>query len=127
MGFGGFFMHSRTGLETEYLGGEWFDCIRACAEKAKELLAWRLGFMTRIVGRRDFAAGEVTRERKNRLRFFSLYESDREALACREVAGIICRYAVKLEKDERQRQARRFLSRFGQSGGKIGVSLCGFR
>ena len=100
MGFGGFFMHSRTGLETEYLGGEWFDCIRACAEKAKALgmEAWLYDEDRWPSG---LCGGEVTRERKNRLRFFSLYESDREALACREVAGIICRYAVKLEKDEK--------------------------
>lgn len=26
MGFGDFFMHSRTGLETEYLGEEWIMC-----------------------------------------------------------------------------------------------------
>lgn len=30
MGFGGFFMHSRTGLETEYLSEEWFRLIDAC-------------------------------------------------------------------------------------------------
>ena len=29
MGFGGFFMHSRTGLVTEYLGNQWFELIRA--------------------------------------------------------------------------------------------------
>lgn len=32
MGFGGYFMHSRTGLETEYLGEEWFELTRSCAE-----------------------------------------------------------------------------------------------
>lgn len=37
MGFGGFFMHSRTGLATEYLGQEWFDLINACADKAETL------------------------------------------------------------------------------------------
>jgi len=37
MGFGGFFMHSRTGLETEYLGDEWFDLINACADYGDEL------------------------------------------------------------------------------------------
>ena len=36
-GYGGFFMHARSGLKTEYLGKEWFDCIRACAEEAKKL------------------------------------------------------------------------------------------
>ena len=34
MGLGGFFMHSRTGLATEYLGREWFDCVRACVDEA---------------------------------------------------------------------------------------------
>jgi hypothetical protein len=37
MGFGGFFMHSRTGLETEYLGDEWFDLINECADEAEKL------------------------------------------------------------------------------------------
>ncbi len=37
MGMGGFFMHSRTGLQTPYLGDEWFALIRACCEKAKSL------------------------------------------------------------------------------------------
>jgi len=37
MGFGGFFMHSRTGLQTEYLGEEWFEFINACADEAEKL------------------------------------------------------------------------------------------
>ena len=37
MGLGGFFMHSRVGLNTEYLGREWFDCIKACVDEAKKL------------------------------------------------------------------------------------------
>lgn len=32
MGFGGYFMHSRTGLETEYLGEEWFRLTNECAD-----------------------------------------------------------------------------------------------
>ena len=36
-GFGGFFMHARSGLKTEYLSKEWFDCVRTCIKKAKEL------------------------------------------------------------------------------------------
>ena len=34
---GGFIMHARLGLTTEYLGEKWFSCVRACLEKAKEL------------------------------------------------------------------------------------------
>lgn len=37
MGFGGFFMHARTGLVTEYLGQEWFDLTNACADEAQRL------------------------------------------------------------------------------------------
>ena len=42
MGFGGFFMHSRAGLRTEYLGKKWFDCVRACVAQAARcgLRAW---------------------------------------------------------------------------------------
>ena len=41
-GFGGFFMHARAGLKTEYLSEEWFDCIKFCVKKAKEngMRAW---------------------------------------------------------------------------------------
>ena len=42
MGLGGFFMHARVGLNTKYLGKEWFDCIRACIDEAKKynMNAW---------------------------------------------------------------------------------------
>ena len=36
MGFGGFHMHARVGLESEYLGGRFMDMVRACTDKAKE-------------------------------------------------------------------------------------------
>lgn len=36
-GIGGFFMHARSGLETEYLSEDWMQCIDACAEEAKKL------------------------------------------------------------------------------------------
>jgi len=36
-GMGGFFMHSRYGLKTPYLSEDWFECISACVEKARQL------------------------------------------------------------------------------------------
>lgn len=36
-GIGGFFMHSREGLETEYLGEKWFACVDAAVDEAKKL------------------------------------------------------------------------------------------
>lgn len=36
-GMGGFFIHSRYGLQTEYLGEHWFSCVDACIKKAEQL------------------------------------------------------------------------------------------
>lgn len=35
-GMGGFFMHSRDGLETEYMGPEWIDCIKKTVALAEQ-------------------------------------------------------------------------------------------
>ena len=42
MGFGGFFMHSRVGLETPYLGDQWFDVVGHCIDQAQQngMEAW---------------------------------------------------------------------------------------
>lgn len=42
MGMGGAFLHSRVGLNTPYLGDEWFECIKACVEECREdgMEAW---------------------------------------------------------------------------------------
>lgn len=42
MGLGGFFMHSRVGLDTPYMEEEWMDCIKACLEegKARGMRCW---------------------------------------------------------------------------------------
>lgn len=61
-GYGGFFMHSRVGLVTEYLSEEWFALVRKCAEYGykKGLQAWLYdedlwpsGFAGGLVPRRD--------------------------------------------------------------------------
>lgn len=41
-GNGGFFIHSRDGLETEYMGREWLTCVREAVDTAQELglYAW---------------------------------------------------------------------------------------
>lgn len=37
MGIGGFTMHSRVGLDTEYLGNKFMDCVATCITEAKKL------------------------------------------------------------------------------------------
>lgn len=42
MGFGGFHMHSRDGMDNEYLGEDFMGLVKACVNKAKreDMLAW---------------------------------------------------------------------------------------
>ncbi len=67
MGFGGFHMHSRTGMAHEYLGKEFMDLVDACVQKAKEekMLAWLYDEDRYPSG---FAGGFVTKHKKYRER-----------------------------------------------------------
>lgn len=67
MGFGGFNMHSRTGLATEYLGDAYLDAIHHCCERAERdgLLAWLYDEDRWPSG---FAGGLLTREPAHRAR-----------------------------------------------------------
>ena len=37
VGIGGYFMHARGGLQTEYLSDEWFDNVKATIREGKKL------------------------------------------------------------------------------------------
>ncbi|MCL1952128.1 MAG: hypothetical protein FWF60_04800, partial [Oscillospiraceae bacterium] len=90
MGFGGFHMHVRVGLTTEYLSDEFMGYIRGCADKARRerMLAWLYDEDKWPSG---FAGGIVTKEAKYRaksLRFTKEAVPDGRLLA---------RYAVQLD------------------------------
>ncbi|MDQ1329669.1 MAG: hypothetical protein QG641_2961, partial [Candidatus Poribacteria bacterium] len=72
MGLGGFFMHSRTGLATEYLGDEWFQLTNACADEAEKLgmEAWLYDEDRWPSGT---AGGMVTENPEYRMKFVSLH------------------------------------------------------
>ena len=67
MGFGGFHIHSRTGLDVEYLGDEFMDDVKFCTEYAKDnnMLMWAYDEDRFPSG---FAGGLVTKDRKYRYR-----------------------------------------------------------
>jgi hypothetical protein len=75
MGMGGFFMHSRTGLRTEYLGDEWFSLINACAEEAD-----RLGMEAWLYDEDRWpsgsAGGLATQELRYRMRYMRMHILD---------------------------------------------------
>lgn len=73
-GMGGYFMHARSGLKTQYLSEEWFDCIQAGLDGAKQEdmnawiydeEGWPSGFAGGIVPgmTEDFHAKFMTMER----------------------------------------------------------------
>jgi len=71
MGMGGFFVHSRTGLKTEYLGDKWFDLINRCADEAGKLglKAW---FNDEDRWPSGLAGGLVTRYPEYRAKLMSM-------------------------------------------------------
>lgn len=68
MGMGGFHIHCRVGLDTEYLGKEFFDDVRYCIGEAKKqgMLCWLYDEDRWPSGS---AGGLVTKDQKNRSRF----------------------------------------------------------
>ncbi len=72
MGMGGFHMHSRTGLATEYLSDEFMDRVSDCVDEAKkhDMLAWLYDEDRWPSGA---AGGYVTRNPKFRARHLEIH------------------------------------------------------
>lgn len=68
MGMGGFHIHSRSGMATEYLGGQFMELVKACNEKAKQngMLCWLYDEDRWPSGA---AGGLVTKDHKYRARY----------------------------------------------------------
>ena len=80
MGMGGFFMHSRIGLATEYLSKDWFDMIHGCIDEAEKLDmdAWLYDEDRWPSG---YAGGKVTENPEYRLHLIFLTEVSFEQCA----------------------------------------------
>lgn len=68
MGFGGFHIHSRTGMATEYLSEDFMSLVRACNEKGKSenMLTWLYDEDRWPSG---FAGGYVTKDPRTRKKY----------------------------------------------------------
>ena len=83
-GYGGFIIHARAGLTTEYLSENWFSAVSACVEKAEKegLCVWfydEFGYPSGFVG------GRLLKDEKNLapyLECVKIDEFDKNALAC---------------------------------------------
>ncbi len=88
VGFGGFFMHARGGLDTEYLSEEWFDCVKACCKEAQDvgMHAWAYDENGWPSG---FAGGQLLAEESNHDRYltYSIGDYDDAALVVYDISG----------------------------------------
>ena len=87
-GCGGFVLHARTGLTTEYLSEEWFDLVKACLQTAKKLKmrawiydenGWPSGFVGgKLLEERENLAPYLERVEKTEFdsAAFAVYEND---------------------------------------------------
>lgn len=104
MGMGGFHMHPRTGLDTEYLSDEFMDAVKACCDKAEaeEMLAWLYDEDRWSSGP---AGGLVTKHYPFRRKRLMVFPEDKghdtpkeKALESGEPYLLAC-YDVQLDKD----------------------------
>ncbi len=107
MGFGGFFMHSRRGLETEYLSDEYFESIANCIETAKEK---RMNACLYDEDRwpSGFAGGLVTKTPKYRQRVLCItaneadlpcFETDKKSAVEKGKPYLIACYDIEFDQD----------------------------
>lgn len=104
MGFGGFHMHPRTGLDTEYLSDEFMEMIKACCDKAEaeQMLAWLYDEDRWSSGP---AGGKVTRHKKFRRKRLTLFTEDKgwntpkDTAIDQGVPYLLACYDVVIDKD----------------------------
>ncbi|KAI5460781.1 hypothetical protein BGZ63DRAFT_357511 [Mariannaea sp. PMI_226] len=116
MGFGGFFMHVRVGLDTPYLGEEFLRMVQACVSRAKEkgLNAWLYDEDRWPSG---FAGGKVTEKNEEfraRHLLFTPWkygdpaQQNNSAKARRsELGTLLARYSITLDSDGCLSEARK--------------------
>ena len=94
MGLGGYFMHSRAGLITEYLGDEWFRLIHAGADEGEKcgMEAWLYDEDRWPSGS---AGGKVTEDIRCRMKSLVLTEQDPSAFMWTD--DVIACYIAKID------------------------------
>ncbi len=114
-GMGGVFLHSREGLETEYMGEEWFSSIETVIQAAKDagMYVWLYdedrfpsggaGGQVQRTNREAFGAKAMTLELGNSMPrkdetayYFAVCTEGNKVISCRKISGA----EMKLEKDE---------------------------
>ena len=95
MGFGGYFMHSRAGLITEYLGKDWFYLINAGADEGEKrgLESWLYDEDRWPSGS---AGGKVTVDPQYRMKSIYIYEQGLETF--KRSDGIVAAFVAWIDE-----------------------------
>jgi hypothetical protein len=95
MGLGGFFMHSRVGLDTAYLSDDWFKCVEACVDEARKLdmRAWLYDEDRWPSGA---AGGIVTKDPRYRMRSIVLEET-KDAGSLRWETNVLAAFTAEVD------------------------------
>lgn len=99
MGFGGFHMHVRVGMETTYLSDPFMDLIRGCVEKAREneMLAWLYDEDKWPSG---FAGGYVTKNKDFRMKSLCFTRTYYDDQTSEDNSKLLAKYAVTLHPQD---------------------------
>ena len=114
MGFGGAYLHSRTGLSTEYLSEEWFRLMNICADELKSH-----GMCARLYDEDRYpsgvAGGYVTMEPSHRGQYLTVRVVPAEELTPEE--GDIAAFSVEFKRG----RMVRFSPYGGEGRGSVAV------
>ncbi len=100
MGFGGAFIHSRVGLETEYMGREWMELVDRCLAYGREI-GLEMWIYDEDRWPSGTAGGAVTREKKNRTRRIQM------RILSEEEAALFLQQAEKAISEENKPEEER--------------------
>ena len=125
MGLGGFHMHPRAGLRTEYLGDEFMELVKFCNEKAKELDMqcylydedrWPSGF----------AGGLVTKEKRYRQQYLILRPENSEPDSLNIINRTpLARYSINIRDSFMTGYKRLTAGEDAEAGGAVWIAELG--
>ena len=107
MGFGGFFMHARVGLNTAYLSRKWFDCIKRSVAEAK-----KLGMEANLYDEDRWPSGAagslVTRDDRYKMHFCiaEFFDRTEDAEAAEKNGQTLAWFDVKVSGQGTERKVR---------------------
>ena len=98
MHMGGFFMHSRAGLATQYLGKEYFECVNAAIDEAKKL-NMHASLYDEDRWPSGAAGGLATKDKRYRMQYLEEYDLSSPIIGEKNDYILLNVFALHIDKD----------------------------